>query len=153
MNISGFTGCVANFTVNSEIQPLNGSGSIFPEAIVYGKVTSGCSGLPGIGAAVTTDPLSIGVSLVLVFFVILLIAILASFVVFRVRRQSKEKAGGIKTAGGGSLRGANSGVGGLSNDRAGGHQEGAVTSFITENGDVIRGVGHHLVGPELISKK
>ncbi|CAB0008571.1 unnamed protein product [Nesidiocoris tenuis] len=157
-HLHSFTGCLANFTINNEIQPLNGSGSIFPQVVVHGKLASGCAGLlGGIGAAVTTDPLSIGVSLVLVFFVVLLVAILASFIVFRVRRQSKEKAaGGMKSANGGSLRGAGpGGIGSLTGDRSsgGGHQDGAMTSFITENGDVIRGVGHHLVGPELISKK
>ncbi|XP_014251864.1 cadherin-related tumor suppressor [Cimex lectularius] len=148
-----FIGCLANFTINDEIQPLNGSGSIFSEVIIHGKVEAGCSGPLGIGAAVTTDPLSIGISLILVFFVILFIAILASFVVFRLRRQAKEKSGVMKSNGGGSLRGTGGGVGGLPCDRSGSMQEGAVTSFITENGDVIRGVGHHLVGPELISKK
>lgn len=62
----------------------------------------------------------------------------------------------MKSANGGSLRGAGpGGIGSLTGDRSsgGGHQDGAMTSFITENGDVIRGVGHHLVGPELISKK
>ena len=121
----------------------------------YGKVTIGCSGPLGVGAAVTTDPLSIGVSLVLVFFIILLIAILVSFVVFRLRRQKKEKSGGIhgKQNGGTTIV---TGSGGLNpNDgRTGIHPEGSVTGYITENGDVIRGVGgHHLVGPELISKK
>lgn len=146
---------MANFTINNEIQPLNGSGSIFDESTTHGKVTAGCSGQLGVGAAVTTDPLSIGVSLVLVFFVTLIVAILASFVVFRLRRQAKEKS--EKSNGGGSLRGGGAGVGaggGPGDVRSQGMQEGAVTSFITENGDVIRGVGgHHLVAPELISKK
>ncbi|KAL1139777.1 hypothetical protein AAG570_006754, partial [Ranatra chinensis] len=155
-----FTGCIANFTINNEIQPLNGSGSVFNTAIKYGgKVTSGCSGpLGGVGAAVATDPLSIGVSLVLVFFVILLVAILVSFVVFRLRRQKKEKnGGGVGGAGGGGVGGGvkvNGGGGGGGGGPGGGIEGSVVAGYMTENGDVIRGVGgHHLVAPELISKK
>lgn len=109
----------------------------------------------GVGTAVTTDPLSIGISLVLVFFVILLVAILVSFVVFRLRRQKKEKSG----SGGGHPKqngGATLVAGGVPGDsgRTGLHPEATVPGFMTDNGDVIRGVGgHHLVGPELISKR
>lgn len=153
---SGFSGCLANFTVNDEVQPMNGSGSIFWDSIQYGKVSPGCTGPVGIDtAASTTDPLSIGISLVLVFFVILLVAILVSFVVFRLRKQKKEKSGG-----GGNHTKQNGGTtlvaGGLANEsgRTGLHPDSTVPSFMTDNGDVIRGVGgHHLVGPELISKR
>lgn len=115
----------------------------------------GCTGPVGVGAATSTDPLSIGISLVLVFFIILLVAILVSFVVFRLRRQKKEKTGGAgghpKQNGGATLvAGGGSGDG----SRSGLHPESTVPGFMTDNGDVIRGVGgHHLVGPELISKR
>lgn len=132
---------------------MNGSGSILGETISYGKVLTGCSGPIGVGAAASTDPLSIGISLVLVFFVILLVAILVSFVVFRLRKQKKEKSGGVvhpKQNGGATLV---AGAGPGDNGR-GLHPESTVPSFMTDNGDVIRGVGgHHLVGPELISKR
>lgn len=153
--VAGLSGCLANFTINSEIQPLNGSGSILWEVTHYGKVLIGCSGPTGVGPAPSTDPLSIGISLVLVFFVILLVAILVSFVVFRLRKQKKEKSGGggvhPKQNGGATLvTGAGPGDAG----RTGLHPESTVPSFMTDNGDVIRGVsGHHLVGPELISKR
>lgn len=45
------------------------------------------------GSAAIQDPLSIGITLVIVFFVVLLVAILVSFVVFRLRKQYKEKSG------------------------------------------------------------
>ena len=87
-----FEGCLANFTVNGELQPLNGSGSIFSEVLYHGKVQLGCRGPVGITAASAADPLSVGITLVIVFFIILLVAIFASFLIFRLRRQSKEKS-------------------------------------------------------------
>lgn len=142
---------MANFTINNEIQPMNGSGSVLWEAVHYGKVMIGCSGPIGVGAATATDPLSIGITLVLIFFVILLVAILVSFVVFRLRKQKKEKSGGVvhpKQNGGATL------VTGPGGDTQRLHGDPNVPSFMTDNGDVIRGVGgHHLVGPELISKR
>ncbi|GLH01448.1 Uncharacterized protein GBIM_07594 [Gryllus bimaculatus] len=76
----GFEGCLANFSINNEVQPFNGSGSILPDAVSLGKVSAGCEGPVGAGATAAPDPLSIGVTLVIVFFVILLVAILISFV-------------------------------------------------------------------------
>lgn len=88
-----FEGCLANFTINREIQPFNGSGSIFSEVITKGRVNYGCSGVLSVGNAAIQNPLSIGITLVIVFFVVLLVAILVSFVVFRLRKQYKEKGG------------------------------------------------------------
>ncbi|XP_058790848.1 cadherin-related tumor suppressor [Phymastichus coffea] len=87
-----FEGCLANFTINGEAQPFNGSGSIFPDVIYHGNVHLGCRGPIGIAAASAADPLSVGITLVIVFFIILFVAILASFVIFRLRRQNKEKS-------------------------------------------------------------
>ncbi|XP_066141158.1 cadherin-related tumor suppressor isoform X1 [Euwallacea fornicatus] len=156
-----FEGCLANFSVNREIQPFNGSGSIFNEVIARGKVQLGCNGLLNVGSAAIQDPLSIGITLVIVFFVVLLVAILVSFVVFRLRKQYKEK--------GGSSNGPNS----IHSKQNGGSSLGAVglnavndsalarslhgiensMSYHTD-GDVIRGIGgHSLVGPELLPIK
>lgn len=153
-----FEGCLANFTVNNEIQPFNGSGSIYKEAQSRGKVYQGCHNVAGIGAAQTTDPLSIGITLVIVFFVILLVAILASFVVFRLRKQYIEKSGG---PGGihGKHNGASTLLGGSGLVSTGGdcvmsrglHPNDPSIGFHSDAGDMIR--GHHLVGPELISRK
>lgn len=154
----GFEGCFANFTINNEIQPFNGSGTIFKEILSHGRVYQGCHSIAGIGSAQTTDPLSIGITLVIIFFVILLVAIFASFVVFRWRKQYKEKSGGPgsiqnKHSAGSTLL-AGSGLGSSTNDcviSRGLHSPDASVGFHGENADIIR--PHHIVGPELISKK
>jgi protocadherin Fat 4 len=56
---------------------------------------TGCSNSIA-GASTAPDPLSIGITLVIVFFVILLVAILISFVVVRVRRQQRDKKAGLQ---------------------------------------------------------
>lgn len=153
----GFEGCFANFTINDEIQPFNGSGTIFKEILSHGKVYQHCH-ISGIGAAQTTDPLSIGITLVIIFFVILLVAILASFIVFRLRKQYKEKTGGPNSIqnkhsagstlliGGGLLSQGNDNVIGR-----GLHSSDTSVGFHGENADIIR--PHHIAAPELLSKK
>lgn len=163
LQFTGLEGCIANFTVNNEIQSFNGSGSIFPNALIYGKVLKGCAGPIGIGATTAPDPLSIGVTLVIVFFVTLLVAILVSFIVFHLRRQKKEKGGApvgrggnvglSKQNGGATLVTGGAGLVGSAADgmlTRGLHGE-ANVGYLTETSDVLR--GHHLVAPELISKK
>lgn len=157
-NLQFFEGCITNFSINNEIQPFNGSGSVFNEVILHGKVSKDCHGPIGVGAAAVPDPLSIGITLVIVFFVVLLVAILVSFVVFRLRKQKKEKNGSPGNSNihtkqnGGSTLITGSGLVSSSTDNVIGRQLHADTSmaYHSENGDVIR---HHLVGPELISKK
>ncbi|XP_015435266.1 PREDICTED: cadherin-related tumor suppressor [Dufourea novaeangliae] len=142
-----FEGCLANFTVNNEIQPFNGTGSIFKEATYHGKVSTGCRGPIGISAVATADPLSIGITLVIVFFVILLIAILVSFIVFRLRRQNKEKsAPSVVNKNTNAIMTGNQLVG-TGNDNLMSRHE---NTYISDTSD-LRGVGH--MGPELISKK
>lgn len=158
-----FEGCITNFTVNNEIQPFNGSGSIFPEVIFKGKVTRECNSIIGVGAAANPDPLSIGITLVIVFFVVLLVAILVSFVVFRLRKQHKEKGGapgspsGIHSKSNGSSNLMNSnGLNSVTDGVLGRglHNSDNPMGYHSENGDVIRGIsGHPLVAPELLSKK
>ncbi|XP_057655100.1 cadherin-related tumor suppressor [Diorhabda carinulata] len=157
-----FEGCFANFTVNNEMQPLNGSGSIFSEVRYHGRVVRDCKGPIGVGTAAAPDPLSIGITLVIVFFVVLLVAILVSFVAFRLRKQYKEKGNtsnsptGIQTKqnGNGGMMGPN-GIN-VTNDNVLSrvmHGNENSMSYHTD-GDVIRGIGgHSLVGPELLSKK
>lgn len=155
---TSFEGCFANFTINNEIQPFNGSGSIFKEILSHGRVYQGCHSIAGIGAAQTTDPLSIGITLVIVFFVILLVAILASFVVFRLRKQYKEKSGApgsihTKHSARSTLLGG-SGLASSASDCVIGrslHSSDPSVGFHGDNADIIR--PHHIVGPELISKK
>ncbi|XP_058820979.1 cadherin-related tumor suppressor [Topomyia yanbarensis] len=159
-----FQGCFANFTINNEIQPFNGSGSIFKRVIHRGNVLPGCL-LAGLGAAQVTDPLSIGITLVIVFFVVLLVAIFLSFLVFRLRKQHKEKSGGLggpstmhsKQNGGSTLLSTSQLVSsGVHSDIGRGMHVNdlSVVGYHSDNTDMLRGVGgHHLVGPELISKK
>lgn len=137
-----FEGCVANLTINAEVQPLNGSGSILA-AHAHGKVWAGCAGPVGVGAAAAPDPLSIGITLVIVFFVILLVVILVSFVVFRLRRHSKEKGAGPGGSPGTTLVTA----GGLLPGGVGGDL-GRLHGVEGVGGDLLR--AHH---PELIAKK
>lgn len=85
---AGLTGCMANFTIRDHLLPFNGSGIFFDEIMYHGKVSRGCSNAIA-GAATAPDPLSIGVTLVIVFFVVLLVAILVSFVIFRLKRREK----------------------------------------------------------------
>ncbi|ODM97824.1 Cadherin-related tumor suppressor [Orchesella cincta] len=84
----GFTGCMANFTIRDQLLPFNGTGMLFEDIMYHGKVSRGCSNAIA-GAATAPDPLSIGVTLVIVFFVVLLVAILVSFVIFRLKRREK----------------------------------------------------------------
>lgn len=131
-----FHGCLSNFTINREIQPFDGSGSVFSEIVQKGNVVAGCNGalgnetrliclsftlhklgFSGAGNAAIQDPLSIGITLVIVFFVVLLVAILVSFVVFRLRKQYKEKTG--------SPNGSNN----IHSKQNGGHSLGTVGKF------------------------
>uniref|UniRef100_A0ABD2WA12 Uncharacterized protein n=1 Tax=Trichogramma kaykai TaxID=54128 RepID=A0ABD2WA12_9HYME len=74
--------------------PFNVWDSIFPELIYHSKAQLGCPSAIGISAATATDPLSVDIILDIVFFMVLLVTIIASFVIFRLRRQSKDKSVG-----------------------------------------------------------
>ncbi|ALC39766.1 ft [Drosophila busckii] len=93
--VDSFVGCIANFSINNELQPLTGNGSIFPQLLQHGEVSAGCSGAEmGIDAAQVADPLSIGITLVIVFFVILAVAIFGSYIIYRFRGK-QEKIGSL----------------------------------------------------------
>lgn len=146
--ISGFEGCLSNLTINDELQPLNGSGSIFEDIAAIGKVSPGCSG-PIVGAAAAPTPLSIGVTLVIVFFVILIVAILVSFAVFRLRRQSKDNP---KQNGGGLLGGGGGGGGSLGVVGPGGSDRSDTTvNFL--DGEVGTDALRTHLAQELVAKK
>ncbi|XP_067625323.1 cadherin-related tumor suppressor-like [Eurosta solidaginis] len=155
-----YEGCLANFTINSEVQPFNGSGSIFSEVITRGKVVFGCTGDLGIGAAQASDPVSIGITLVIVFFVILVVAIMGSYIIYRFRGK-QEKIGSLSCGVPGFKIKHNPATASSQNQAdhvlsrgRGVHAGDGAVSYHVESGDLIRGVGgHHMVGPELISKK
>ncbi|RXG69291.1 Cadherin-related tumor suppressor [Armadillidium vulgare] len=91
--VKGFIGCMTALSVDGEIQPFNSTESNFLQAVPHNvKFIPDCSAW--IGSSASTDPISIGITLVIVFFVLLLIAIFISFIVYRVRQQKKEKDGG-----------------------------------------------------------
>ncbi|XP_026315594.1 cadherin-related tumor suppressor isoform X2 [Hyposmocoma kahamanoa] len=159
-----FEGCLANFSINSEVQPFSGNGSIFREATRIGKIISGCHNAFGVGMAQNPDPLSIGITLVIVFFIILIVAILVSFVVFRLRKQKKEKGNGStnktgimpsKQNGGPAMLNAPNLIAGTNDTLIGRSlhsNETNLNSYMSDNADIMRNVGH-IVGPELLSKK
>ena len=154
---AAFSGCIGNFSVNGEVQPFSGGGSVFSEVLLQGKVSMGCTGPIISGAVSNPDPLHIGVSLVVVFFMILLIGIVASFMLFRLRRHKKEKppVSHLKQNGDANMV-VNGGVITGNGDviRAGLHVDSSAPPYMTENGDIIRGVaGHHMMAPEIISKR
>ncbi|XP_060667097.1 LOW QUALITY PROTEIN: cadherin-related tumor suppressor [Drosophila nasuta] len=150
-----FAGCIANFTINNELQPLNGSGSIFQQVKHHGKVELGCSGADlGVDAAQVADPLSIGITLVIVFFVILVVAIFGSYIIYRFRGK-QEKIGSLSC-----------GVPGfkIKHPPPAAVPQSQVADHVlvrtihtnetpTPATDHIRPPGHHLAGPELITKK
>ena len=140
---------MANFTVNGEIQPFNGTGSIFDRVIHHGRILAGCSSSIA-GASTAPDPLSIGITLVIVFFVILLVAILISFVVVRVRRQQRDKKTGLqmnKHINGGPLGGGRDSVGDPSRTMA--ESNYVETSDVSDDG----GPRSHMTTQEMASKK
>ncbi|XP_050346930.1 cadherin-related tumor suppressor [Nymphalis io] len=159
-----FEGCLANFTIQNEVQPFIGNGSIFKEVVKTGKILSGCHSAFGVGLAQNPDPLSIGITLVISFFIILIVAIFGSFIVFRLRKQKKEKgtvAVGknsmvhTKQNGGPAMLNAPNLIAGTNDslmNRNVHSNETSLNSYITDNADIMRNVGH-IVGPELLSKK
>ncbi|XP_050549134.1 cadherin-related tumor suppressor [Daktulosphaira vitifoliae] len=140
ISTDSFTGCFANFTINKELQPFNGTGSIFSEVYHVGRTSFDCDlvGLAASGVTVT-DPLSLGITLVIIFFVILIMAITVSFVVFKIRKQIKDDKDSDNNKFQRSLNNESSALNSI-----------PVSSFISESGDVIR---HHMIPPEILSKR
>ncbi|XP_045494732.1 cadherin-related tumor suppressor [Colias croceus] len=159
-----FEGCLANLTINNEIQPFTGNGSILRDVTRKGKIISGCHSAFGAGLTQNPDPLSIGITLVISFFIILIVAILVSFIVFRLRKQKKEKGGvpnvksnvvHTKQNGGPAMLNAPNLIAGTNDslmNRNMHSNETSLNSYMSDNADIMRNVGH-IVGPELLSKK
>ncbi|XP_063697547.1 cadherin-related tumor suppressor [Culicoides brevitarsis] len=143
-----FEGCLANFTVNDEVQSLSGNGGIFTNVKKHGKVFKNCYDLAKLGGAQVADPLSIGLSLVIGFIVILLIATAVSFVFFRFHKQQKEKSGipPITPTSMPSKQGGSTVIlGRASNEMPIGYHG--------DNNDLLRRKGSHYTGQEPITKK
>ncbi|GAB6027296.1 hypothetical protein CHUAL_001579 [Chamberlinius hualienensis] len=125
--LPNFEGCIAGFIVGSEVQSFNTSDGIF-QALPHGRLKKGCYGPVLVQGAASTDPLNIGVTLVIVFFVGLIVAILISFIVFRRRRKKRDKSQGGQTKPNGSAI-----IGNSTADNNCNHQD----SGFVDNGEVV----------------
>ncbi|KAG6455040.1 hypothetical protein O3G_MSEX009016 [Manduca sexta] len=158
-----FEGCLANLTINNEIQPFAGNGSIFKNTVRRGKILNGCHSAFAVGSTQNPDPLRTGIIIVIVFFGILIVTILVVAIFYRLRKQKKEKAGTgnksngahSKQNGGPALLNAPNLIAGTNDsimNRNLHNNDTSLTSYMSENADITRNVGH-IVGPELLSKK
>ena len=157
-NYNKFEGCLANFSINNEVQPFIGNGSIFKDVIKSGKIFTGCHSALGAGSTKSSSPLSIGITAVATFFVIVICAIVVSYIVYRVRKKNKDQLNTpigkpnvvqTKQNGGAAMLNAPNLIAGTNDSimsRNVHNNETSLNSYISEN------VGH-IVGPELLSKK
>ena len=91
----GFRGCIANFTINGELQTLeegySSSGLPLLRAdIPAGVHVDGCD-LQILQSVAPKDAVDIGVTVIIIFFVLLICAIAASFVFFKLRKRYHRK--------------------------------------------------------------
>ena len=88
--LTGFHGCLVNFTINNEVQSFQGGSRLLHNVSFTGEVLYQC--LPSfLSSSVGSDPVNVGVIIVLVFFIILIFAILGSFLLFRMKKKKYEK--------------------------------------------------------------
>ena len=133
--------------LNGKKQPFDGSSARFVASPV-GGVKDGCSVMAPL---VGDEPLSVGVIVVIVFFALLLVGILVSFIIFRARRlRKKEKAaegsGGTGTKSNGTIIMANKSA----NDSGRSYQDSGFTENDELPEDVI--IRNH-IAEELASQK
>ena len=87
---AGFHGCLVNFTINNEVQSFQGGSRLLHNVSFAGEVLAQCP--PSfLSSSVGSDPVNVGVIIVLVFFIVLIIAILGSFFLFRLKKKKYEK--------------------------------------------------------------
>lgn len=90
--LSGFRGCIANFTLNDELQSARGrSGQLLEADLPAGVHLNGCD-VDVLRVVQSKSAVDVGVTVVIVFFVLLLCAIAASFTFFKLRRKMEKKA-------------------------------------------------------------
>ncbi|KAH7968787.1 hypothetical protein HPB52_011289 [Rhipicephalus sanguineus] len=85
-----FQGCIQQIAVNGELQSLNASHNYF-QLVVRGTVGRSCN-QEALGLDVAADPLGVGIILVIAFFVVLILVILVSLLVFRRCKLKRPKA-------------------------------------------------------------
>ena len=95
----GFRGCVTNFTLNNELQSLEGGTKQFLHANVPAGVHMyGCD-VEILSVAQPQSAVDVGVTIVIVFFVGVLCTILVSFTYFKMRKQKAKSKGEIPASG------------------------------------------------------
>merc|ERR1712203_266241 len=96
----GFRGCVTNFTLNNELQSLEGGIRQLLEANVPSGVhLNGCD-LEILRVAQPQTAVDVGVTIVIIFFVVVLCTILVSFTYFKMRKQKAKAKGELAGASG-----------------------------------------------------
>ena len=89
---SGFRGCIANFTLNDELQsPRGHRGQLLEADLPAGVHLNGCD-VDVLRVVASKSAVDVGVTVVIVFFVLLLCTIAASFTFFKLRRKMAKKS-------------------------------------------------------------
>merc|ERR1712242_411345 len=79
-----------NFTINNEVQSWFGGSSLLPNVTFSGEVLEDCHA-NFLSITAGSDPVNVGVIIVVVFFIILIFAILGSFFAFRLKKKRYKK--------------------------------------------------------------
>lgn len=87
----GYRGCIANFTLDSELQSILGSNQLLEANVPSGYTSDGCDvNVFSIGES--RDSVDIGVTVVIIFFVLLLCALAGSFAFYKLRQKFNKDA-------------------------------------------------------------
>ena len=79
-----------NFTINNEVQSWFGGSSLLPNVTFSGEVLEDCHA-NFLSITAGSDPVNVGVIIVVVLFIILIFAILGSFFAYRSKKKKYEK--------------------------------------------------------------
>ena len=83
----GFRGCMANFTVNNELQTLYESNSLLIPEVPKNMITDQCD-IKVLESTETKTAIDVGVIVVLIFFVLLFSVFCVSFLFYKLRKQN-----------------------------------------------------------------
>ena len=87
---AGFRGCLGNFTINNELQSLSGDRQLLKADAPAGLNSHGCD-VEVLSVAEPRNSVDIGVTVVVIFFVLLLCALAGSFTYYKLRRKFKQE--------------------------------------------------------------